>query len=82
MKKSLIVLMVLSLTVGCTSLKPKFVGKQFRESPYYLSVNEKTFTNYSNVTRKVNPAETRSRHPDPHLVGIHHGPIGLFPGPG
>jgi hypothetical protein len=54
MRKSLIILMVLSLTVGCASLKPKFLGKRFPESPYYLSVNEKTFTNYSNVTRKVN----------------------------
>jgi hypothetical protein len=46
--------MVLSLSVGCASLKPEGVGKQFPESPYYLSVSEKTFTNVPNVTRKVN----------------------------
>jgi len=54
MRKSLIILIVLSLSVGCASLNPKSVGKQFPESPYYLRVNEKTFTNNSDVTRRVN----------------------------
>jgi hypothetical protein len=40
--------------VGCASLEPKYVGKQFPENPYYLNVNETVFTNTSNVTRKIN----------------------------
>ena len=50
----MIILMIAALLSGCASLKPKFVGKQFPESPYYMRVNEKTFTNNSNVTRRVN----------------------------
>ena len=54
MRKGLIILIVLALSVGCASLKPKSVGKRFPESPYYLSVSEKIFTNNSSVTRRVN----------------------------
>lgn len=53
MKKSLIIVIVLSLSAGCANFKPRGVGKQFPESPYYLRISEKVFTNNSNVTRRV-----------------------------